>query len=362
MNNDLFTERLGRVMACHLDPTGGSTYWLEKADQLGLACSEIQTIDDLTRFGPMDEDALRTRPIEDFIPQSTLQRKTELILGETGGTKGKSKVTAYREDEFHEAFVAPFVQVARYRSFPEAENWIWIGPGGPHVIGKAAQACARASGSADPFSVDFDARWAKKLPPGSMAARRYLAHVVQQSIDLIETQRIGVIFSTPKVFEKLGESMSDAARQAIKGLHFGGMPVDGPLMDKLMAAFPNAVLISGYGNTLFGMCPEFTGVYDGAIQYYPFGDRLVFRTVQPDSNLSNAEKLSAPVAAGEPGQVVFSRLDEAFMILNMFERDEGALIQPPPELQALGFRAHGISDPKPLRAEAQTTEARIGLY
>ena len=362
MSKDLFTERLERVMACHLDPTGGSAYWLEKARQRGIACSDVRTIEDIARFGPMDEAALQTRPIEDFIPQSSLQRRPELILGETGGTKGKSKVTAYREDEFHEAFVEPFLRVARHRSFPEGENWIWIGPGGPHVIGKAAQACARAYGSTDPFSVDFDARWAKKLPPGSMAARRYLAHVVQQSIDLIETQRIGVIFSTPKVFEKLGESMSDVAREAIKGLHFGGMPVDGPLMGRLVAAFPNAVLISGYGNTLFGMCPEFTGVYDRAIHYFPFGDRLVFQTVQPDGNLSDEAKLCAPAAEGEPGQILFSRLDETFMILNMFERDEGTLIRPPAELHALGFRACGVADPTPLRAEIEATEARSGLY
>ncbi len=50
------------------------------------------------------------------------------------------------------------------------------------------------------------------------------------------------------------------------------------------------------------------------------------------------------------------------MILNMFERDEGTLIQPPPELQALGFRARGVADPTPLRAEKQAAEARIGLY
>ena len=149
---------------------------------------------------------------------------------------------------------------------------------------------------------------------------------------------------------------------AITGLHFGGMPVDGPLVGKLVTAFPNAVLISGYGNTLFGMCPEFTGRYDGAIHYFPFGDRLVFQTVQPDSALSDEAKLATPVAEGEPGQIVFSRLDEAFMILNMFERDEGTLIQPPAELHTLGFRAHGVADPRPLRTEIKATEARIGLY
>lgn len=362
MNNELFNERLRRVMAHHLDDETGSTYWLEKARERDIALDDIQTLADLPRFGPMDEAALQTRPLEDFIPKTVLKQKEKLILGETGGTLGKSKLTAYREDEFQESFVEPFVRVARHRGFPEGVNWLWIGPGGPHMIGKAARACARALGSPDPFSVNIDARWAKKLPTGSIAAKRYLDHVVAQAIALIETQRIEVLFSTPKVFAELAPRMSDAARSSIQALHFGGMPLDAPLANVLKTAFPAAIFISGYGNTLFGMCPEFTGAYDGAIRYFPYGDRILFSTVPPDSNLTDEEKLLQPSALGERGQIVFSRLDETFMILNMFERDEGLLVEPGSALQQIGFRAAGVADPRPLSTGKDTIDARIGLY
>lgn len=338
-------------------------YWLERASRLGIGgAEEIRTVDDIARFGPMDEEALRTRPVEDFIPGSCLARRTDIVVGETGGTMGRAKVTVYREDEFNAAFVAPFIRVADHRGFPAGESWLWVGPGGPHIIGKAAAACARALSSPDPFCVDCDARWAKKLSPGSVAAKRYLAHIVAQSLDLIRTQRIGVIFSTPKIFDELAAHMTEESRNAVLGLHFGGMQVQAALAGKLEEAFPNAVFIAGYGNTLFGMCPEFKGVFTGDVDYFPMGDRIVFRTVNPDSEMSREQKLAEPVDNSAPGQIVFSRLDESFMILNMFERDEGRLVRPGAEIRDYGFHAWGIRNPCPLRTERKVTDARVGLY
>ncbi|MCP6726024.1 hypothetical protein NL526_28610, partial [Klebsiella pneumoniae] len=86
----------------------------------------------------------------------------------------------YRSDELLEAFVDPFVSAARALGFPTSEQWLFIGPSGPHIIGKVVKHLAGRFESAEPFSVDFDPRWAKKLPRGSFAAHRYLAHVVEQ--------------------------------------------------------------------------------------------------------------------------------------------------------------------------------------
>ena len=57
----------------------------------------------------MDEPALATRPIEDFIPRSLLNRRGELIIAETAGTLGRAKFCVHRRDEFHEAFIEPFL-------------------------------------------------------------------------------------------------------------------------------------------------------------------------------------------------------------------------------------------------------------
>ena len=92
---------LKRVVALHFDPASGSPYWLQRQGELGLdARLDIRTPADLALLGPMDESALASRPIEDFIPRSLLGRRREFIVGETAGTLGRPKSAVHRQDEF----------------------------------------------------------------------------------------------------------------------------------------------------------------------------------------------------------------------------------------------------------------------
>ena len=227
MNEEEQNRWLESILRIHFDPEEGSLYWLEKARQLDITpVEEIHTTGDLRHFGPMDEEALKRRPIEDFVPRRYWPEKSRWVTGETGGTTGHPITTVYLEDEFYLAFVYPFELVARYRNFPRGQNWLWVGPGGPHIIGKAAVACAKALDSPDPFAVDFDPRWAKKLAPGSMGFKRYFDHVLEQTLRILLTQEIRVLFSTPKVLIELKKVMSKERREAILGVHFGGMELE----------------------------------------------------------------------------------------------------------------------------------------
>jgi hypothetical protein len=354
---------LNHILCIHFDPDKGSPYWLDKASELGISpLKDIHSVGDLVLFGPMDEGALATLPVEDFVPRRYWGDKSEWIIGETSGTTGNPKTTVYREEEFHQSFVYPFEVVAAHRKFPVGENWLWIGPTGPHIIGKAARACARALGSPDPFSVDFDPRWVKKFAPDSIGFKRYLDHVVDQATRILHTQNIKVLFSTPKVLIRLKDAMSNDRREAILGVHFGGMELERDLFQAIADAFPNAVLISGYGNTLFGMCPEFTGNPALPLDYYPVGPRLLFQTVPVNSGMSPREKLELQRSPGEVGQIVFSRLDESFLIINHFERDQGELIMPTDiqrEYNCVGF---GVRNPCPLKEEGTNAHVATGLY
>jgi len=85
-------EHVRRIVAIHFDPDHGAPYWLQREGALGIdARSEIRTLKDLDSLGPMDEDALRARPIMDFVPQSQHSNLTGAILTETGGTTGKAE-------------------------------------------------------------------------------------------------------------------------------------------------------------------------------------------------------------------------------------------------------------------------------
>jgi len=351
------------VVSKHFDPAYGSQYWLGKERELGInAIKEINTLDDLKILGPMCEDDLRKYPIEHFIPKVYLNRKNMFVLGETAGTTGRPKVTAYRMDEFFSVFVDWFVYIAKKRGFPVGGNWLWIGPSGPHIIGKAVGYVAMKMGSMDPFSIDFDPRWAKKMQPESIGSKRYLEHVLDQAMDIIEVQEIEILYTTPPVLEALALRMSDQKRMAVKGVHYGGISIGKEALKRFKVEnFPNAVHISGYGNTLFGLCLEIEGLSTYDLDYFPLGPRMIVQVVEKDDgNISGSERLSKLVNYGEEGQVVFHRLDESFFVPNMFERDRAVRIPPTSTAVDYGITQDGVRNPKLL--ENNKVTVKTGLY
>lgn len=347
--------RLGDVLATHFDPEQGSPYWLGRAGELEFdPRAEVKCVSDLALFGTTDPKHLAAYKLEDFLPRSLLDRKDELIVAQTGGTLGQPVWTAYQEDEFREAFVEPFVVAAKHLEFPLGGTWLYVGPAGPHIIGRAAEAIARSTGSMTPFSVDFDPRWARKLASGSFASARYLRHVIDQALAILESQVITVLFSTPVVIRTLAGAMHSEQRERIQGVHYGGMTITSKEMEELqMRVFPNAVHLSGYGNTLFGCCLELDVAVGRELIYYPHGERILFGVLD--------ERAGRPLygRTGMEGSLVFSRLDETVLLINVLERDRVRLCDPPADAPA-GFRLMGVGSPTP-RVEHRNVSA-VSLY
>jgi len=352
-------QRLEHVVRIHFNKDTGAPYWLDRQNELGIdLVKTIRFVEDLSILGPMDEEALAIRPIEDFIPRLFLG-DTDCVIAETGGTLGKPKFAIHRRDEFRSAFVTPFVKAAERMGFPSRCHWLFVGPTGPHVIGRAARYCAEALEAGDIFTVDFDPRWAKKLSAGSFAARRYLEHIEEQALHVLTVQNIGVLFSTPAVLESLAEKMDEAKRLAIDGIHLGGMCADADFMDKMNECFPNAVVLAGYGNTLFGMMPQLSYDMATGFDYFPYGSRLIVR-VAPAAAANETSNLDTCVEYGQRGRLVVSRLDEMQFIANMVERDTAVRLEPRPDAVKDGFLLDGIRDPQPIMDEK--TKPEIGLY
>jgi thienamycin biosynthesis protein ThnN len=360
--NSVDTElrhRLMHVVRIHFDKDNGTPYWLDRQKELGVDIPDsIRSVEDLSILGPMDEDALAKRPIEDFIPRIFGQRR-DYVLAETAGTLGRPKLAIHREDEFRSAFVTPFVKAAHRVSFPTNRHWLFVGPTGPHVIGRAARACAKELEAGDIFTVDFDPRWAKKLSGGSFAGRRYLGHIEAQALNVLHIQNIGVLFSTPAVLNSLSEKMDRAKRLEIEGIHLGGMSAGAEFMDKLSGYFPNAVVLSGYGNTLLGMMPQLDYDRETGFDYFPCGHRLVIKVV-PYVPADETADIRSCVEHGQRGRLVIHRLDEMQFVANLIERDTAIRLGPNPALATEGFVLDGIRDPQPIIDE--TTKPSIGLY
>jgi len=334
-------EYVCRILAIHFDAREGAAYWLERERTLGLdARREIRTLEDLTLLGPMDEDALRSRPIMDFVPRSQRGNLAGAVMTETGGTTGKPKRSLFSRSEFRAAFVEPFVRVAEAAGFPRGGLWLWVGPSGPHVIGQAAAACAAALDSPQPFAIDFDPRWFRKLPAESLARERYLNHLLEQAIDVISCEPVSVIFTTPAILRRLAERMTAEQRGRVRGVHYGGMRVESELLQSAQSEwFSNAVHLAGYGNSLFGVCMEFGGPSDRRLRYHPLGARHQVRVE-------------------EDGRVWMSRLDPTVLIANLRERDIAESV-PSPDTPWADF-GPGLEDPRP-DAERVTSQ-NLGIY
>jgi phenylacetate-coenzyme A ligase PaaK-like adenylate-forming protein len=343
------TTRLRELLALHFHPEHGSEYWLRRQEQLGWDVRDrLRTFDDLWRLGPTWLGDLRRYSVWAFIPRVFHRQAPRFVVGETAGTSGSPVVTAYREDEFQAAFITPFLRVASTTRFPHGESWLWVGPSGPHLIGKVVRELARQTRSMDPFSVDFDPRWAKKLVDGSMGRQRYLDHVTSQALEVLRREEVGVLFITPPALKALTERLSDREREAIHGIHYGGMRLTPEAINHFRAAFPSAVHLAGYGNTLFGVVMEMADRPRQNIDYFPLDERLHFQVVEwLDDEETSPTWPPAQKERGQFGRLLFHRLDESCLMLNVLERDETARIAPSTEARALGGIADGLRDPRP---------------
>lgn len=344
--------RIARVLDEHFDPRWGSPWWLERASELGFdPRREIRRVADLDRLPPVPREALASQPVERFVPLRHHERRHEWVVSETGGTTGPAARTVFLADEFQEAFVAPFVAAAERMGFPRERSWLYLGPSGPHVIGKAARACARALGSMDPFAVDLDPRWVRRLPPDSLARRRYTDHVVEQAEAILASQDVGVLFATPPLVAALGERLPPETREAIVGIHLGGMAAEPEFWKRVTDPwFPAAVVLGGYGNSLAGVCPQIEPTQATGPEYFPHGDRLVLEVVDPDSS--------------GRGRVRFHRLDPGALLPGMLERDVAARAVGDASAGDAsaddGFGLDGVRDPRPAPTAAGADAE--GLY
>lgn len=353
-------EWLREVLQVHFDKDLGTPYWLKKERELSISVrEEIRNVDDLQLLGPMKEEDLATLPLEEFLPRTVLAKKAQLIIGETGGTTGRIKTTAYSTVEFKYAFVDFLKYVFKKRGFPSGLNWVYLGPSGPHPMFKNAQSMARALGSLEPFAVDFDSRWIKKMAKGSFGFERYKEHVLVQAERIFKVQDIGVLFTTPVVAISLGGRLPLSKREQVRGMHLGGMTLIPKDYQQVRELYPNAVIVPGYGNTLFGVALELSPSPDNSVNYYPPGPRLILKVI-PKNGLPDEQRISKEVARGEKGQIMFHRLDRSFFIPNMVERDEAERVPPHKEWEKWGFFLDGVKDPCPLSGSGPVSEG--GLY
>jgi hypothetical protein len=348
-------SHIKKILALHFHPESGSPYWLERQQQLGFKVTEvIRSHHDFHRLGVMEVEALRTRPITDFIPQTLHRKLSSHLLSETGGTTGDPCRRVFSPAEFHDAFIGPWLKAVAAHNFPHGGRWLFVGPGGPHIIDRSARAMARSLGSLEPFTVDCDVRWIKRQAKGSMGLKLYMDHVLAQAANIISHQEIDTLFTTPPLLVELAEIMNPSQKELIRGIHTGGMNLDPQTARGLQDHFANAVILPGYGNSLFGV--TFPTTRDGLVSRVPgmaqerptqmennnkncphkeedvfqVGDPALWLQLAPIPDDENSgQDLTTCISPGERGRIILHRLDASFLILNLPERDTALAVACP---------------------------------
>ncbi|HEV7640987.1 MAG TPA: AMP-binding protein [Gaiellaceae bacterium] len=313
------------AMDWHFGPTTGSPYWLERAKSLGFdPRADVKGFDDLTLF-PNVTNELREVRAEDLIPRGYGPHPEVIGVYESGGTTGAPKRIVMLRD-WWERELARQIGHLDARGVPRNRNWLSLFPSGPHMAGALARGQAAGVGGIS-FTIDMDPRWVKKLIAAGKAdeANAYAEHLIDQAAFLLQTQDIGVLFSTPPLLERLArrDDLVELVREQVQLIQWGGAHMDVDTRQLYRTEiFPGLTLAGGYGSTMIlGGATERLGLTDDdPCIFDPPSPYITFSVVDPDTGRK--------VPYGERGQVVMNHVSKSFLLPNNLERDMATRVPP----------------------------------
>ena len=328
---DVTDEHVRRIVRLHLDPDGGSPYWIERDRRLGTdALRRVQGWADAVRLLSFRDDAdqmhfeeaSRRAPVESFVPRSVRDGGGFLWTAQTGGTTGTFKHGTWGADYWADVldFSDEFLDL---HGVPKGRNWLFVGPTGPHTTGRLVVAIAERRGGLC-FCLDLDPTIVKIFGAEGMtaAADRYVRHIWDQARAVLVSQRIGVLFCTSRLLEMMPEYVELSLLSGVRAvLHAGtSMPPDSQrvLTEQI---FPGVPVVGMYGTSTTGIC------YQKPLE--PEDEhRVVYVPSRPHVVLDIEDGPGSPVPYGAEGQVRVWRLTDDALLPGFAERDRGRRVRP----------------------------------
>lgn len=332
-------ELVQAAMHWHFSPATGSPFWLNRLDQLGFdPRADVRTMADLRLF-PQVVDDLRDTPVEDLLPMGYDGTAEVVAVCESGGTTGRPKRVVYLAD-WLEREMASAMRAMDERGYPRGVNWLSMGPSGPHdYFELTGQHARRRSGMR--FAIDFDPRWVRLcLRQGrTEEVDGYLAHVLSQVEDILESQHVGALQTPPPLLERLArdDRLVKLVRDQVQVITWCGTSMDPDTRDLFRnEIFPGIPLWGLYGSTIaLGAAFERAGTDECVFD--PPSAFVTFEVVDPTTR--------EPVAVGETGQVVMHHISKSALLPNNLERDMARRVAAP-----LGQAGHSVTDVRPVEA------------
>jgi thienamycin biosynthesis protein ThnN len=212
---------------------------------------------------------------------------------------------------------------------PRNENWLFLGPTGPHTTGRLVIAIAEHRGGRC-FSIDLDPRIIKVFGTEGMwdAYERYIRHIWEQAEAIIRYQNVGVMFCTSRLLELLPERVDIALFRNIKAIVHAGTTMERDTSRLLQEEiFPGIPIVGIYGTSTTGI--SFQKTPEPADEY-----RVIYIPSSPYIVLEIVDDAGQVVEYEAEGHVATWRLTEDSLIPGFWERDRALRIRPYGQLAA----------------------------
>lgn len=330
MIKKLTASYIQEILEAHLNPDTGSDYWCAEYGIKGYEDIEkIHSFESFKRLFSFDFDqqrkfeaATRNFPVENFIPKSVQMENKFLWVSQTGGTTGRAKHGTWGEEYWDD--VIGFSKIMMQMHDLDGRcNWLFIGPTGPHTTGRWAISLAESFGGKC-FTIDLDPRIVRIFDDEEMydASKRYREHIWSQVRDVVNSQNIGIIFTTSKLLELLPEVIGGDNIEKLRGILHAGTKIE----EELDNQFHNEVLerkpligVYGTSTTSVSFQKSREDEDDGRIIYIPSSPHLYIDVVDDDGNT---------VSYGDEGNLSTYRFTMDSLIPGFWERDKGNRIEP----------------------------------
>lgn len=321
---------LSEILRLHLDADEGSPYWKQRAAELNLKAEDLSSFEEFRRKFAFKnradqsqyEEHLRKLPIEEFIPKKILREAKWLWASETGGTTGIAKRGTWGNAYWKKIlrFSDEFLDL---HTVPRNENWLFIGPTGPHTTGRLMVSIAENRGGRI-FCIDMDPRIVRiYLQEGNTdGVERYVRHIWEQVEPILKFQNIGVMFCTASLLEMMPRYIDMALIKKIKAVVHAGLAMSKDthryLHEELFRDKPVAGL---YGTSVSGISYQkpFEAEDNYSVIYIPCQPHIILDVIDEEGNA---------VEYGKEGDVRCFRFTEDQLIPGFIERDLGTRIKP----------------------------------
>ncbi|MFD2768427.1 arylcarboxylate reductase [Micromonospora eburnea] len=324
-----------RILRRHFDPDTGSPYWLRKAAELPFNPLDITRYEELLAFEPFPIDELRSIDPAELVPMAVPRPLTGKVF-ESGGTTG-NPCRVYYTDTMLKVRGAWRLWAICQGGFQPDRNWLQAMPSGPHLIGHNGWDYLMRRYGARVYGIDFDPRWVKRqLRAGRLReAQEYTDHVVDQAIDVLTTQPVSYLGTTPALMKVLVRRAPDLLAK-VDGVVMSGTHTTPAMWRSFKESVDGGLVTIMYGNT-FGPTTVPVVRDDGELMaHLPNYPQITMAVV-------DRQDWRRTVEVGESGQVRLTVLQEDLLLPNVLERDQAVRYRPDVE-----WPCDGVANVRPL--------------